>query len=151
MDTDTKSKKQRKTKPVGEEFDVGYKKPPKPTRFKRGKSGNPKGRPKGSRNLLVLIDDELDKQVVLQENGRSLKLTKREVVVKRLVNQALNGEGKAISTLIGMDKDNKDPEDKIVELSSDDQDQFNRFLERMTKGKIRQMERAKQQSEVNKK
>jgi len=150
MTTEKPPSKPKKAKGNSEESEVGYKNPPKDTRFEKGKSGNVKGRPKGSRNLIILFGEELDKQVVLQENGRQFKLSKREALVKRFVNQALNGDAKVMGTLIGMDKDNKDQDDKILELSPDDQEQYQRFLDRMTKGKIRQMEREKQKIEREK-
>jgi hypothetical protein len=75
---------------------VGYRKPPKHTRFAKGVSGNPRGRPKGSRNLRTLLDTELDRPITIREQGgRSRKLSKAEALIKRMVNTALEGDLRA--------------------------------------------------------
>jgi Family of unknown function (DUF5681) len=51
-------------------YDVGYGKPPLHSRFKKGRSGNPHGRPKGSSNMSTLLDHALNEQVVVSENGQ---------------------------------------------------------------------------------
>jgi len=74
--------------------------PPHHTRFKPGQSGNPKGRPKGSVNFRTLIERELRKTVVIAENGRQKRLTKQEVIVRRLAHDGIKGEYRAIELLM---------------------------------------------------
>ena len=81
-------------------YDVGYRKPPKQTQFVNGKSGNSKGRPKGSRNFVSVIQDELKKRFPITEDGRRKKINKRQGVVKQMVNQAVGGDLKAIPILL---------------------------------------------------
>lgn len=84
-----------------DEYIVGYGKPPARTRFQKGQSGNPKGRPKGSKNLSTLLDEALNEPVVVSENGKRRRITKREAVLKQLVNKAASGNPKAIQLLLG--------------------------------------------------
>jgi Family of unknown function (DUF5681) len=79
--------------------DVGYGKPPKHTQFRKGKSGNPKGRGKGIRNFASEIEEELNTRVPVTENGRRKKITKRKAIAKQLVNKAATGDQKAIPIL----------------------------------------------------
>lgn len=79
---------------------VGYGQPPVATRFQKGRSGNPKGRPKGSRNLQNCLEDVLGQRVSVIIDGRTRKLTKVEITVRRLVDAALRGDLKAISAII---------------------------------------------------
>ena len=81
-------------------YAVGYGKPPKSTRFGPGRSGNPKGRPKGAKNLKTLIERELGRTVVIRDEGGRRSVAKREVVAKQLVKKALEGQDKAILTLL---------------------------------------------------
>lgn len=81
-------------------YRVGYKRPPLATRFKAGKSGNKKGRPKGSKNFATVIQDELRVRISIVENGRRRKITKREAIAKQLVNRAAAGDLKAMPPLL---------------------------------------------------
>ena len=83
-----------------QEYEVGYRRPPKRTQFKKGQSGNPKGRPKGARGLDTMIIEELKAKIIVSENGRSKKLKKAEAIVKQVVNKALTGDHKAISQVL---------------------------------------------------
>jgi hypothetical protein len=75
---------------------VGYGRPPKHTQFAKGKSGNPKGRPKGSKNFSTLLHDELNVKIPITENGKRRKITKQEAMVKQLANKGAAGDLKAI-------------------------------------------------------
>jgi hypothetical protein len=77
---------------MSEESDVGYGKPPKHSQFKKGESGNPRGRPKGSKNLTTLIKRELDSRITVEQNGKKRKIRRKEALVKSFVNDALKGK-----------------------------------------------------------
>ena len=86
-----------------ETYDIGYRKPPKATRFKPGKSGNPRGRPRGAKSLKNLIDHELSQKVVIRDEGGRHTVAKREVVAKQVVQKAVKGQDKAIGTVMRVD------------------------------------------------
>jgi hypothetical protein len=73
-------------------YEVGYGKPPHETRFRPGRSGNPKGRPRGARNFSTAFEKELQARVAITENGKRKKITTREIIAKRLVHNALQGD-----------------------------------------------------------
>ena len=81
---------------ASEEDEFGYKMPPKHTRFKPGQSGNPKGRPRGARGFEATLKRELDRKIAVAVNGRSTKISRAEAMMKRVVEQALKGDLKAI-------------------------------------------------------
>jgi hypothetical protein len=81
-------------------YEIGYRRPPASGRFKNGSSGNPKGRPKGARNFLTLLDQELAQTIVVTENGKKKSVTRMQAMVKRVVAGALQGEQKALLTLV---------------------------------------------------
>jgi len=80
--------------------EVGYRKPPRHSQFTPGRSGNPKGRPRGSRNASTLLDEALKERVTVSENGRRRKVTKLEVILKQLVNTAAKGDHRATRLLL---------------------------------------------------
>ena len=82
------------------DYEVGYKKPPKSTQFQPGQSGNPKGRPKGVKNLATDLEEELEQFVVVHEGNQTLKVTKQRAMLKSLFAKALKGDVRATSALI---------------------------------------------------
>jgi hypothetical protein len=81
------------------DYEVGYRKPPRRAGFQKGRSGNPRGRPKGSKNLATLLTRALDEKVTVTEDGRRRRVTKRELVVKQLVNKSAAADLRAIKQL----------------------------------------------------
>jgi len=84
---------------------VGYRRPPKNSRFKKGISGNPKGWPKGSLNLAATFARALRERVVINEHGQRKTVTKLEAALKQLVNKAASGELRALSQLVQLARD----------------------------------------------
>ncbi|GHC08897.1 DUF5681 domain-containing protein [Thermomonas carbonis] len=82
------------------DYDVGYRKPPKSSQFQKGRSGNPKGRPKGTLNLATAFNRALSEKIEVVENGRKRKMTKLEVAVTAMVNRAVKGDAKAMQQML---------------------------------------------------
>ena len=87
------------------DYEVGYRKPPRSTRFKKGQSGNPRGRPSGSKNLSTLLSEALNEPVIVTENGRRRKVSKREAIIKQLVNRSAKGDWRAAKILLDILQD----------------------------------------------
>jgi len=83
-------------------YEVGYRKPPKGTRFQPGQSGNPRGRPKGTKNLKTDLMEELAEKIVIREGDQSRRISKQRAVVKTLVTRTLKGDVRAASLLMSM-------------------------------------------------
>jgi hypothetical protein len=84
------------------DYEVGYRKPPKHTRFKSGQSGNPRGRPKGTKNLKTDLMEELGEKIAIREGDQSRQVSKQRAVVKSLVTRTLKGDTRAASLLTSM-------------------------------------------------
>lgn len=111
----------------------GYKRPPRTTQFKTGRSGNPKGRPKGARNLKSELNDELGEIISVKEQGRSKTITKQRALIKSLMAQAVQGDTRAANTLINMMFRLLRPEleeEMPAELSKEDQAILDTFVVR---------------------
>jgi hypothetical protein len=85
-----------------DDYAVGYGKPPAHSRFRKGQSGNPAGRRPGSRNLMVLLKEELDKPVAVREGGKVKRMPKRDALAATIVNKALQGEARATTLLMAL-------------------------------------------------
>lgn len=79
-----------------ENFEVGYRKPPRWTQFKPGQSGNLKGRKKREDTIAGALRAELAATQKVRENGKEKILTKAEILAKQWVRQALEGKSTAI-------------------------------------------------------
>jgi hypothetical protein len=85
------------------QYAPNYRKPPIHTRFKKGQSGNPRGRP--AKNLAALLAAALNEKVTVTENGKRRQVTKREAVIAQLVNKSASAELRATKMLIDMLRD----------------------------------------------
>ena len=114
------------------EENIGYGNPPKATRFAKGKSGNPKGRPKGSRNTYKLLEDLLEEKIVLLQNGKEVRLSKKAAILLQAVNSAVKGDLKAIQQLfphlLAVDAKIAEREQKVSSLKEDDMKILKQFI-----------------------
>ncbi len=81
-------------------YQVGYRKPPKHSRFQPGKSGNPKGKPLGAKHAATVLKRTLLEAVEVKQSGRTIKTTKLHVIAMQVVNQAMRGEYASIVLLL---------------------------------------------------
>ena len=81
----------------------GYKRPPKSGQFKPGRSGNPRGRPKGTRNLKTDLNKILRKRIRVREDGQTREISRQEAIILSLFNKALQaGDVRAANAIMAM-------------------------------------------------
>ncbi|WP_171052628.1 DUF5681 domain-containing protein [Ruegeria sediminis] len=85
------------------DYEVGYGKPPKTSRFQKGQSGNPKGRPKGAKGLNASLKRELESKITVREGNREIRISKAEAMAKRITTGALKGDPKMLMALLKLD------------------------------------------------
>jgi hypothetical protein len=85
--------------------EIGYRKPPKNTQFKRGQSGNPKGRPKGSENLPTLIARIFNTKIGIREGSKVRRVSQVEAIMRSLALRAMKGDAKACLTVLALAKE----------------------------------------------
>jgi hypothetical protein len=105
-------------------YEVGYGKPPRARRFQKGVSGNPKGRPKGTRNLATIVQKESRQQVRVNGPHGVRTVTKLEAVVMQLTNKSAQGDPRATRVLIPLiERSEESIAAGAAPLSSNDLDQ----------------------------
>ena len=80
--------------------DVGYGKPPKATRFRKGRSGNPRGRPSGDENLLSVFKRLATKRIRIREGDKSRTITMADAVILQNYKAALQKDQIAMSNIL---------------------------------------------------
>ncbi len=121
-----------------DDYEVGYGRPPKHGQFRKGQSGNPKGRKKGARGLKTDLKAELGERLAITENGKTKKLTKQQAMIKQLTAKALGGDMRAVRILTDLVLTLLGPDDEQVvtrkSLSADDDAILRNFLNRQQGG-----------------
>lgn len=84
------------------DYKVGYGKPPRHTRFRKGESGNSKGRPKHTKNLKTDLVEELRESILVREGTRERHISKQRAMLKSLTAKAIKGDARAASIILNM-------------------------------------------------
>jgi hypothetical protein len=79
---------------MANDYTIGRGKPPVDKQFKPGQSGNPAGRPKGSKNFETDFMEEMQVKIEIAESGVKQTVTKQRALIKRMINAALSGDAK---------------------------------------------------------
>ncbi|SIT53518.1 conserved hypothetical protein [Mesorhizobium prunaredense] len=99
----------RRKKPA--DYPIGYAKPPAETRFKKGMSGNPKGRPKGKMNMNTIIRETLFGPIQIQQNGKTTTVTAFEAILLKMRNNALSGDFRSAVQALQLASRSIDPDE----------------------------------------
>lgn len=95
------------------EYEVGYGKPPKKHRFRKGASGNPKGRPRGSgkkkstdleQKLIDIVKREAGRLVTIQTETGPQQIQMNEAVIRSIYVNAAKGDHRAQKTVIELSR-----------------------------------------------
>jgi hypothetical protein len=83
-----------------DDYPVGYGRPPKNTQFRKGFSGNPKGRPRGTKNIATMFWKIVRERVKINGPKGPKYITKLEAGITQMVKRAAQGDPKAIKEVI---------------------------------------------------
>ena len=112
-------------------YEVGYGRPPVAHRFKPGRSGNPRGRPKGAKNETTILRDLLNRKIDVRQGGSARKITVLEAILLRFTEDALKGNTKSAAFLFnryaGTEAGESQPDNDI---SADDREVLDAFARR---------------------
>src|SRR5665213_4587133 len=117
----------KKKTPTGA-YDVGYAKTPVRTQFKKGQSGHPGGRRKGSRNYKTTFREVMARMIEMTEQGKQCHVDIPTALILGAVQDALKGDHKARTDLLERLAD--EPEDAVEELPEEDQAMLDAALQR---------------------
>ena len=118
---------------MSDDYEVGRGRPPRNTQFKKGRSGNPKGRPKGSRNFAKDVKDALEQPVRLTEGGRLKTVSTQNAAIMRLREKALKGDARALDRLLDLARtyNDEDVAEDAARLSLTDNEVLEAFKARL--------------------
>lgn len=96
----TKARKPQHKEGLQMEYRVGYGKPPRHSQFRKGVSGNPRGRPKPRLTIRDALIENLIKRVTVQENGRTVKMPILKLIIAQAMNKAAKGDLRSLYDVI---------------------------------------------------
>jgi len=92
--------RERRRRPSGDSYEVGYRKPPREHQFRPGQSGNRNGRPKGTKNAATTLREILDRRIEVRSGGTVRKIRVLDAILTRFAESALKGDTKAATFLL---------------------------------------------------
>ena len=110
-------------------YEVGYGRPPTHTRFRPGRSGNPKGRPKGAKNETTILHEIMNRPIEIRESGKARRISVLTAILLKFAENALKGDPKSATFLLnryglaernapetdGLDQDDRELLDSYVQ------------------------------------
>jgi hypothetical protein len=114
-----------------------YGKPPAKTQFKKGISGNSRGRPAGSRNVALAIKEALTAPITIRQGETTHRVSTLEALSRKQLEQGLKGDHRAILAILKMAKEigllqqPEAPQYDLRKLSDDELDQLERLSRKM--------------------
>jgi len=84
---------------MADDYKIGYRRPPHHTRFRKGHSGNPRGRPKGSPNVPAEMQRLLRTKTRIKVGGSYQDVPTSMALCMALVNKGLQGDVRAFSKI----------------------------------------------------
>jgi hypothetical protein len=87
-------------KPQSTSYDVGYRKPPKANQFRKGQTGNPRGKKLGEENIISVFKRHVLKRVKIQDVDRTRTISLAEAVILKNHNAALQKNPFAMSNML---------------------------------------------------
>jgi len=130
--------KGKKSDPRNRDYTVGYGRPPRRSQFPPGKSGNPKGRPKGSKSLRSIVEGVANLKVNVREGTRDRKVNVLQAGLLRLAERVVSGDPKAFATLFGLVVQHQPEQiDEIdsAKISTEDEELLRDFFARKIRAK----------------
>jgi hypothetical protein len=88
--------------PATADYKVGYRRPPDRTRFAKGRSGNPNGRPQGSASAKTIVSRVIGEKVTLRDGDKARDVTKLEGLLQAHLVKAIKGDARSASLVIGL-------------------------------------------------
>jgi hypothetical protein len=120
------------------DYEVGYGRPPRHTRFAKGQSGNPRGRPCGAKNFTTLLEEALNEPVPVTENGGRRSVSKRQAIITQLVNRSATADFRALKLLFDIVRDierqTEPASPETAEFSEADEKVIEHLRSRLSKG-----------------
>jgi hypothetical protein len=120
------------------DYEVGYGRPPRHTRFAKGQSGNPRGRPCGAKNFTTLLEEALNEPVTVTENGGRRSVSKRQAIITQLVNRSATADFRALKLLFDIVRDierqTEPASPETAEFSEADEKVIEHLRSRLSKG-----------------
>jgi hypothetical protein len=76
-------------------YRVGYGRPPKARQFQKGRSGNPRGRPKGSKSFATIVREEQSKTIQVKIDGKMRSVPLGQAILMRMLREGVAGSRRA--------------------------------------------------------